>query len=322
MKPGKPVSSAVKDAHHARTGPMGKSTRIRHPDPMPPRLPAGLRLGPVHITVTDLDRSSGFYERSIGLREHRREDGTARLGAGGEDLLVLHEEQGAREAGRHAGLYHFALLHPSRAELGRAARRLLETRTPISGASDHGISEAIYLPDPDDNGIELAADRPRERWGDLRDPGTSAPTPLDMHDLLEQVAGEDPQELADDGLAVGHLHLHVGDIDRALGFYRDVVGFEPMTLFPSAAFIAAGGYHHHLGLNTWRGEGVPPAPDGTVGLREWTILLPNDDDVAELRERVEAAGLEADDSGPGIVLSDPWRNRVRVARAGSSANGS
>ena len=130
-----------------------------------PALPAALRLGPVHLAVADLDRSIAFYEQSIGLRLHRRDDGVAALGAGAEDLVVLEHEPGARRAGRHAGLYHVALLHPSRLELARAAGRLVATRTPISGASDHGISEAIYLPDPDGNGIELAADRPRERWG-------------------------------------------------------------------------------------------------------------------------------------------------------------
>ena len=214
-------------------------------------LPDTLRLGPVHLAVTDLERSMDFYQRSIGLREQ----GPGTLGAGGEDLLVLVEEPDAKPAGRHAGLYHFALLHPSRLELSRAARRLLETSTPISGASDHGISEAIYLPDPDGNGIELAADRGRERWGDLTDPKTIGPEPLDMAGLLALTEGEELHPQADPGLVVGHLHLHVGDIDRALGFYRDLVGFEVMTEFPSAAFIAAGGYHHHLGLNTWRGRG-------------------------------------------------------------------
>src|SRR4051812_13573311 len=145
--------------------------------PATPTLPETLRLGPVHLTVTDLDRSVAFYEDSMGLRLHRREDPVAAMGAGEEDLLFLHEEPGARPAGRHAGLYHYALLHPSREELARAAARLVSTKTPISGASDHGISEAIYLPDPDGNGIELAADRGRDRWGDLSDPATIGPEP-------------------------------------------------------------------------------------------------------------------------------------------------
>jgi catechol 2,3-dioxygenase len=271
-----------------------------------------LRLGPVHLTVTDLDSSVPFYERSIGLQTQRRENGRAALGAGGEELLVLVEEPGARPAGRHAGLYHFALLHPSRSELARAARRLLDTRTPISGASDHGVSEAIYLPDPDGNGIELAADRAPERWGDLTDPTAIGPAPLDLEDLLGSAAGEEPQAQASPGLAVGHLHLHVGDIERALSFWRDAIGFEVMTQFPSAAFIAADGYHHHLGLNTWRGEGVPPAPDGVVGLRHWTIVPGDAGEVAAVRDRVAAAGADVEERPGGFLTRDPWRNAVLV----------
>lgn len=278
----------------------------------PPTLPDALRLGPVHLAVTDLARSVDFYKRSIGLREQ----GPATLGSGAEDLLVLHEEPEARPAGRHAGLYHFALLHPSRLELSRAARRLLETRTPISGASDHGISEAIYLPDPDGNGIELAADRGRERWGDLTDPKTIGPAPLDLDDLLSLTDGEELQLEADPGLVVGHLHLHVGDIERALAFYRDLVGFEVMTEFPSAAFIAAGGYHHHLGLNTWRGEGVPGSPPEAVGLRRWTIVLDGADSLAELRGRLESGGVEVAEAEGGIVAHDPWGNRVLFVAGG------
>src|SRR5215210_8782756 len=167
-----------------------------------PTLPAALRLGAVHITVTDLDRSVGFYQDAIGLQLHSREGDVAAMGAGGEDLLVLHEAPEARAAGRHAGLYHFALLHPSRLELARAAQRLAATGTRISGASDHGISEAIYLPDPDGNGIELAADRGREHWGDLRDPKTIGPRPLDMDSLLAMVEDEEPQRHADPDLRV------------------------------------------------------------------------------------------------------------------------
>jgi catechol 2,3-dioxygenase len=276
-------------------------------------LPVTLRLGPVHLTVSDLDRSLRFYETSIGLGTHRRDGGEAALGAGGEDLLVLVEQPDARPAGPNAGLYHFALLHPSRLELARATKRLIATRTPISGASDHNISEAIYLPDPDGNGIELAADRPRETWGDLSDPtAIGGPMPLDMQDLLASVEDEEPQAEASPEFRVGHLHLHVGDIERALEFWRDGVGFQVMTRFPSAAFIAAGGYHHHLGLNTWRGEGVPPQPDGVVGLRNWTIFLDDAEDVAAVRERVEATGAEVEERPGGFLARDPWRNAVAI----------
>jgi catechol 2,3-dioxygenase len=281
-----------------------------------PVLPASLRVGAVELTVTNLDRSVGFYENAIGLRLHRREEGRAALGAGGEDLLVLVEETGARPAGRHAGLYHFALLHPSRLELARAAHRLAATRTRISGASDHGISEAIYLPDPDGNGIELAADRGRERWGDLSDPtALGGPDPLDVAGLLALVAGEGPVAEVSPDTVVGHVHLHVGDIERGIAFYRDVIGFEVMTLLDSAAFVAAGGYHHHLGFNVWRGRGVPPTPPGTVGLRHWTIVLPAAG-AAAVRERVLAAGAPFEERPEGLLVRDPWDIALLVRSEG------
>jgi catechol 2,3-dioxygenase len=269
---------------------------------------AQLRLGPVHLTVTDLDRSVGFYQDAIGLRQHSRDGDVAALGAGGEDLLVLHEAPFAKPPGRHAGLYHVALLHPSREELARALVRLANTRTYIEGASDHGISEAIYLPDPDGNGLELAADRPREAWP--ADWGELRPQPLDMHGLIRFVATEEPSRHADPGLTVGHLHLHVGDVELGLAFYRDVLGFELQALLPSAAFVSAGGYHHHLGFNVWRGAGVPPAPPGTVGLREWTVVLP-ETGLGELLGRLDAAGVARD----GGLTADPWGNAVRFVSA-------
>jgi catechol 2,3-dioxygenase len=273
------------------------------------RLPATLRLGAVYLTVSDLDRSVLFYERAIGLKTHRLEAEEAAMGVGEEDLLVLVEEPGARRAGRHAGLYHYALLYPSREELARAALRLAATKTPIQGASDHGTHEAIYLPDPDGNGIELAADRPREAWPNLANPDRGGgPRPLDMDALLASVAGEGPRSEAGPGLAVGHVHLHAGDLERGLAFYRDVLGFELVMFFPGqAAFVSAGGYHHHLGFNTWRGEGVGPVPEGRVGLRHWTVVLDDPKEVAAVRERVEAAGIEAEDAeGGGFLARDPW----------------
>jgi catechol 2,3-dioxygenase len=271
-------------------------------------LPATLRLGAVHLTVTDLDRSVAFYQDSLGLRQHRRDDAVAALGAGEEDLVVLHEEPGARPAGRHAGLFHIALLYPSREELARALQRLALTRTAISGASDHGVSEAIYLSDPDGNGIELYGDRPRDAWppaaaGERVGMFTRA---LDLDDLLATAPGDAPPRHAGPGLRMGHVHLHVGDLAAASDFYTGVLGFEEMATYPGALFVAAGGYHHHVGLNTWRGEGVGPAPDGTVGLREWTIEL-DADALAALRGRLAAAGL-----GDGDVVADPSGNRVRI----------
>jgi catechol 2,3-dioxygenase len=278
------------------------------------RLAPETRLGAVELTVTDLDRSVSFYENAIGLRTHRRDDGIAALGADGEDLLVLVEDPDARPAGRHAGLYHFALLHPSRRELARAAARLAATRTPIQGASDHGISEAIYLPDPDGNGIELAADRPKGEWPDLS-VMSGGPDPLDLNGLLESVADEEPQASVDPATTMGHVHLHVGDLDGSTRFYRDVVGFDVMTHLPSAVFVAAGGYHHHVGFNTWRGPGVPPAPDGVVGLRHVTVVLRDGRELEALQKRAETAGVAFEESAEGPILRDPSGNALvfRVA---------
>jgi catechol 2,3-dioxygenase len=281
---------------------------VTDPAALPPMLPATLRLGAVHLTVSDLDRSVAFYEGAIGLKLHRREDGVAAMGVGGEDLLVLYEESDARRAGHHAGLYHYALLHSSREELARTATRLISTGTYIQGASDHGTHEAIYLPDPDGNGIELAAYRSRESWPDLANPGwDGGPEPLDMESLLATVRGEEVRPKIDPNLVVGHVHLHVGDLERGLAFYRDVLGFELMTFLPgAAAFVAAGGYHHHLGFNVWRGNGVPPAPGGRVGLRHWTVVLEDREEVAAVSERIREAGITTEEREGGLLVRDPW----------------
>jgi catechol 2,3-dioxygenase len=263
------------------------------------------RLGAVHLTVTDLDRSVAFYQDAIGLRLHHREDPVAAMGVGGEDLLVLVEEQTARRAGRHAGLYHVALLLPSREELARALQRLAVTRTPIEGASDHGISEAIYLPDPDGNGIELAADRPRETWPKLETLGR--PNPLDLYGLLGTLGDAEPIRHADPATIVGHLHLHVNDIAAARRFYEDVVGFDVMTAMANAVFVSVAGYHHHLGFNTWRGEGVPaaPAPETVAGLRHWTLVLDGAAQRDAARERLAAAGVAIEERPEGLLVHDP-----------------
>jgi catechol 2,3-dioxygenase len=303
----------------AAAGDTAGMTSTAHPDrTAAPTLPAALRLGPVHLTVTALDRSVAWYQEALGLRVHRHDAVTAELGDGDETTLVLVEDARARRPGRHAGLYHYALLFPSREELARAAIRLSLARTPIQGASDHGTHEAIYLPDPDGNGIELAADRPRELWPTPEEEfGGGGPRPLDFDSLLATVADEAPTPHVAPGLRMGHVHLHVGDIARGLAFYRDLIGFEVWWVMPSAAFVAAGGYHHHLGFNTWRGEGAGPAPDGIVGLREWTVELPSAGDVAAVRGRLEAAGVPVQPSGRGLLVRDPWGLALRVVAAGA-----
>ena len=281
-----------------------------------PTLPDALRLGPVHLDISDLDGSIAFYERALGLRLHRRDDASAVIGAGRDDLLVLREVSKARLGGRHAGLFHFAMLFRSRLELARAVVRLASTRTRIEGAADHGVSEAIYLRDPDDNGIELYADRPREQWPPPRARGERVEMytiALDMRSLIAEAAGEERQEHAGPGLQTGHLHLHVGDVERGLRFYRDVIGFEVMVNLGSAAFVSAGGYHHHLAFNVWLGNDVTPRPPDTAGLREWTVLLETPEQVADVHARVQAAGIESEHRDGGFLVRDPWQTAVVFA---------
>jgi catechol 2,3-dioxygenase len=272
------------------------------------------RLGGVELKITDLDRSLDFYTAVLGLSVHERGEGFAALGAGGEDLVTLRADAHAGPAGRHAGLYHYALLFPTREELARAGARVAATRTRIDGASDHGTHEAIYLPDPDGIGIELAADRPREVWPDVNGSAffSSGPHPLDVGALFATVDGEGPTALAGGGLRMGHVHLHVGDLDAATRFYRDGLGFEVRAAMPSAAFVSVGGYHHHIAYNLWRGGGVGPVPDGVVGLEHWTLVAADQAELEAVHTRLEMLGvaLEEREGGPsreaaGTLARDP-----------------
>jgi len=273
------------------------------------------RLGGVELTVTDLDRSIAFYTDVIGLRLRERDGAHAALGAGGEDLVTLHADPSARPPGRQAGLYHYALLFPSRVELARAGRRIAEARVPIDGASDHGTHEAIYLPDPDGIGMELASDRPRELWPDRR--GGSifghGPAPLDVPGLFSTITDEPYAATADPGLRMGHVHLHVGDLERETRFYRDGLGFEVMALMEHAAFVSAGGYHHHVGYNLWRGHGVGAAPaDGVVGLRHWTLIADGEDERAAIATRLDAIDVAVEERDGSLFARDGAGIAVRV----------
>jgi catechol 2,3-dioxygenase len=274
-----------------------------------------LRLGAAHLKVSSLDRSIPFYTDVLGLQLRARDAEIASLGVGGaEDLIVLHESPGAHSVSHHSGLYHVALLFPSRLELARVAQRIAETNTPIQGASDHGISEAIYLPDPDGNGIELAADQPRENWPDLSDITAIAPNPLDMGGLFNLVSGREAEPHADPLTVVGHVHLHVGSIDDGLAFYRELVGFDLVTYMDVAAFVSAGGYHHHLAFNTWQGVGAPAPPADAAGLLYWTVVLPSDDDVTAVRARLTGGGYDTTDVENGFEVRDPWQTAARFVR--------
>lgn len=282
----------------------------RPPLPVERQLPPETRLGPVHLTVTDLDRALAFYGDVLGLRLHGRDHGQATLGDGSVEALVLVSDPAARPAGRHAGLYHVALLYPSRLELARVLLRVATTRTPIQGASDHGTHEAIYLPDPDGNGVELAADRPPEQWPPLHQLAQSGrPDPLDLAALLALVEGEQPRPHAAEGLRVGHVHLHVNDLAAATGFYRDVLGLDVTMSLPHAVFTSWGGYHHHVGFNVWKGEGIPAVPPDALGMRFLTLEVPASawDD---LRGRLDAAGIEVEPLAGGELAHDPAGNGI------------
>lgn len=247
---------------------------IRPPDVIHP----DTTIGAVHLTVADLGRSIAFYEEKLGFLTRGREAGVARLDAGGADLLVLHESPSGPRARGATGLYHFALLVPSRFDLARSLARFVETGTPLQGLSDHLVSEAVYLADPDGNGIEIYRDRPREEWvfdsGSLR----MASLPLDPASLLSETEGRGTDgERLSPGTMIGHVHLCVSDVAAAEGFYVDVLGFERTVRYGAgASFVSAGGYHHHIGFNTWTSAGAGPPPPGAIGLRYFVVRLPGE----------------------------------------------
>jgi catechol 2,3-dioxygenase len=279
------------------------------------KLDARTHLGYVHLTIADLALSLDFYQNSLGFQLHRQEGDTAYLGAGGPDLLALTEVPGAVHPGRTTGLYHYAILVPSRLELSRSLRRIAETRTPVQGFADHLVSEAIYLPDPDGNGIEIYRDRPREEWQYGPDGMLQMATdPLDVDGVLAEAAADsDPWPGLHRDTVLGHMHLHVRNLAEAETFYRDVIGFDLMIGgWHQASFLSAGGYHHHLGINTWAGVGAPPPPEDAVGLRHFLIVVPGEDGLAALRNRLERAGVAYEQRDDGLFMRDPSQNGVLV----------
>lgn len=275
-------------------------------------LPASASIGLVHLTVGDLGHVGEFYRDTLGFREtHRVDERTVFLSATGSYPyhIGLRADPLARPPDRRtAGLYHTAILLPTRADLGRLLAHLLQVGWPIQGASDHGVSEAVYLADPEGNGIEIYADRPRERWTFVRG-GLVMPTkPMDVDAVLAEGTG------GWDGLpaatSIGHVHLRVGDLSRAEAFYSGVIGFEVTArTYPGALFFAAGGYHHHLGTNIWAGTNLTPASVEIRGLRYFTIRLPDRAALAAADERIHRAELtpEAVEGGdaPAISVRDP-----------------
>jgi catechol 2,3-dioxygenase len=277
-------------------------------------------LGPVRLTVADLPRLRDFYRDAIGLTELEESNGVVRLGTGEPSDAAIVELVGDPDAPPRprgtSGLFHLAILVPSRPDLARALQRVAESGWRLSGASDHLVSEALYTSDPEGNGIELYRDRPREEWP-VRDGVLQMDTlPLDLDGVLGELRREDADAAMPPGTRIGHVHLNVGDLTAAESFYSGALGFDVMVRgYPGALFVSAGGYHHHLGLNTWAGEGAPPAPQGSRGLRQYEIVLPSEPALAAEEDRLRAAGFEPSREGDRVRVTDPSGNRVLLTAA-------
>lgn len=274
------------------------------------------QLGPVHLQVGDLHNLTQYYT-SLGLHLRQRTGTEAVLGTRGRDMLVLHERTDGRRVRGTSGLYHFAILLPSRTDLGRALRHFTQKTIRIDGASDHAVSEALYLSDPEGNGIEVYRDRQRDEWRYPNGQLLINTTPFDVEGVL--AAGSENSAAWDgfpSGTVIGHIHLQVGNIDRAEHFYRDALGFDLVTRYgPSATFLAAGGYHHHIGANTWAGVDAPPAPENAWGLSHFTIEVPDSQALAAVRTQAEGAGVSISERDDGYFVRDPAGNGVLLRKA-------
>jgi catechol 2,3-dioxygenase len=277
------------------------------------------RIGAVRLTVADLDRAAGFYERVVGMRSLRRDGDTALLGTNSSPVveLVGRPDAPPRKRGT-TGLFHTAILVPSREELGRSLRRVAGARWPLAGASDHLVSEALYLEDTEGNGIEIYRDRPREEWRYEHGRLQMATLPLDLRSMLRKSTdeGEDPPVMSG-RTRIGHVHLQVADLAAAEAFYRGILGFE-VTVgdYPGALFLSAGGYHHHVGLNTWAGEGAPAPEPGAVGLRWFEVVLPHAPELDRIFERLGDARIDVERVDDGVLTADPSGNAVLLRTAG------
>jgi catechol 2,3-dioxygenase len=295
------------------TAPQGYGIR-------PPRyrLPDAARLGRVRLQVADLGRSVEWYERVLGFSVLERSASDASLTAHDESraLVELHEKKGVRPMPKRGllGLYHYALLLPDRAALGRFIAHIADLGV-RAGMSDHFVSEAVYIDDPDGLGIEVYCDRPRDRWTHADRQLTMATLPLDAPAVVAAAEGQ-PWTGMPAGTVVGHVHLFVGDIEKAAAFYHDLVGFDKIVWsYPGALFMSAGGYHHHLGTNIWAAQS-PPASDDDARLLEWEIVVPSRVDVDAVRASVQGGGVPVTIHEHSIVVRDPWGTAVRVRTAG------
>ena len=272
---------------------------------------AATTMGPVHVTVADLDRTIGYWTTTVGLEVIERGPREALLGSGGRVLVGFREVPGAQPAPRSTGLFHVALLVPEREDLARWMVHAIRDEVTLTGASDHFVSEALYLRDPDFHGIEIYADRPRRLWeGKVAQMGTD---PLDIDSLIGALddPGNAGWEALPAGTIVGHTHLQVASIPDTLGFYRDLLGFAEMITYGSqATFLSAGGYHHHLGGNTWNSLGVGPAPAGSAALERATIVLSDAAERDRMVAKVADTGQEPNAREDGVQVRDPAGNAL------------
>jgi len=268
-------------------------------------LPAATRIGRAALRVADLDEVTEFYRNVVGLEVQQRTDATATLGAGDTALLELQRDVDAEPRGNRAGLFHTAFRVPSRTALGAALDRI-RSEWRLDGASDHNVSEALYLSDPEGNGVEIYRDREREQWPHAADGSVEMATlPLD---LGEVAAASDGAADAPAGTTVGHVHLEATAIEAARAFYVDTLGFDVRMDVESALFLAAGDYHHHVGVNTWNGRSEPA---GGYGLAWFEVVVPDDATLSAVRERL-AADVAVAERGDGIEVADPDGIRIRV----------
>ena len=270
-------------------------------------------MGRVALVVADLARSLEYYESHIGLKALDQSASHALLGVEGRELLWLQAQPGAKPFPQrgYSGLYHYAILMPSRQALGVELAHLAEMRTPISGASDHGVSEALYLNDPDGHGIEIYRDRALEEWPRKADGELAMVSdPLDAQGIFAAGEGKTWEGMPA-GTVMGHVHLHVSQLAAAQGFYTNSIGFDLIQNYGGqASFVSAGGYHHHLGMNVWAGVGVPPAPEDRARLLWYEIVLPDSDALDATLARVQAAGVTPEKHDSGWLVRDPAHNGV------------
>lgn len=282
-------------------------------DLSPHVIPPATALGPVRLRVADPGAAAAFYRRAVGLHDLPGPGDSTRLGTlAGEVLVELVGDPSApARPSRSTGLFHLAILVPSRADLAQAIHRVSRAGWSFTGASDHLVSEALYLNDPEGNGIEIYRDRPRDEWAYRDGELEMATLPIDLDGVLAALPRGTADEGMPDGTVMGHVHLQVRDIAEADAFYTGVLGFDPTVRgYPGALFVSAGGYHHHLGLNTWGTRDAPPPPPGARGLDRFRIVLPRDADVDEVAGRLADAGRETVPEDEGLRTADPSGNRV------------